>query len=162
MKKSFTKPGLILLFSIVFIAGAGTAYAGVTLPTITLGGNVDIIGDLICIDCVDHSNILQIGSQDTIGKISTNGSGDCLLGEIKLFSNILIPRGFLPTEGQILSIAQNDALFSLLGTKYGGNGVTTFGLPDLRNVEPTHRTGEGIEVDTNYAICVSGTFPPSD
>ncbi|MFQ5441006.1 MAG: hypothetical protein ACE5DL_06050 [Nitrosopumilaceae archaeon] len=73
MKKSFTKPGLILLISIVFIAGAGTAYAGVTLPTITLGGNVDIIGDLICIDCVDHSNILQIGSQDTIGKISTNG-----------------------------------------------------------------------------------------
>ncbi|MFQ5441005.1 MAG: phage tail protein [Nitrosopumilaceae archaeon] len=81
---------------------------------------------------------------------------------MKLFSNILIPRGFLPTEGQILSIAQNDALFSLIGTKYGGNGVTTFGLPDLRNVEPTHRTGEGIEVDTNYAICVSGTFPPSD
>lgn len=153
---------LIVLIILVFAGGAGTAYAGIVLPTITLGGNVDILGDLICTDCVDHSNILQIGSQQTVGKNSTNGAGDCLMGEIKLFSNNLIPRGFLPTEGQILSITQNDALFSLVGTKYGGNGVTTFGLPDLRNVEPTHRTPEGVEVDTNYAICVQGVFPASD
>ena len=162
MINGFKKSGLIILLSIVFVAGAGTAYAGMTLPTITLGGNVDIIGDLICIDCVDHSDIKQIGSTQTIGKDSTNGAGDCLIGEIRLFSNNIIPIGFLSAEGQILPIAPNAALFSVIGAKYGGDGNTTFGLPDLRNVEPTHRTPEGVEVDVNYAICVSGVFPSID
>ena len=162
MKINFTKSGLMLLISIVFVAGAGTAYAGVTLPTITLGGNVDIIGDLICTDCVDHSDILQIGSKQTVGKNSTNGAGDCLIGEVRLFSNNIIPRGFLSAEGQILPIVSNESLFSIIGFKYGGNGVSTFGLPDLRNVEPTHRTPEGVEVDVNYAICVMGVFPSID
>ena len=127
-----------------------------TLPTITLGGNVDIIGDLICTDCVDHTDILQIGSQDTIGKSSTNGGAECYIGEIRLFSNNIIPRGFYSAEGQTLPIAQHNSLFSVIGTKYGGDGISTFGLPDLRNVEPTHRTPEGVEVDVNYAICVVG------
>jgi microcystin-dependent protein len=54
------------------------------------------------------------------------------LGEIRLFPYNFAPRGWAFCQGQILSIAQNTALFSLLGTTYGGNGVTTFALPDLR------------------------------
>src|ERR1700716_2959979 len=54
------------------------------------------------------------------------------LGEITLVPYSFAPRGYAFCQGQILSISQNTALFSLLGTTYGGDGVTTFGLPDLR------------------------------
>lgn len=54
------------------------------------------------------------------------------IGEIRLFPYNFAPRGWAFCQGQLLSIAQNTALFSLLGTTYGGNGQTTFGLPDLR------------------------------
>jgi len=54
------------------------------------------------------------------------------IAEIRLFAGNFAPRGWAFCQGQILSIAQNTALFSLLGTTYGGNGQTTFALPDLR------------------------------
>ena len=53
------------------------------------------------------------------------------LGEIRLFGFNFAPRGWALASGQIISIAQNTALFSLLGTTYGGNGQTTFALPNL-------------------------------
>ena len=58
------------------------------------------------------------------------------LGEIRIWSGNFAPRGWAFCQGQILSIAQNSALFSILGTTYGGNGQTTFGLPDLRGRAP--------------------------
>lgn len=60
------------------------------------------------------------------------------IGEIKFFSFAFPPKNWAPCNGQQLSIAQNQALFSLLGTAFGGNGVTTFGLPDLRGRVPMH------------------------
>lgn len=63
---------------------------------------------------------------------------DPYLGEIRLFSFNNIPRGWAACEGQTLAIQQNAALFSLLGTVYGGNGSTTFMLPDLRGRVPLH------------------------
>lgn len=54
------------------------------------------------------------------------------LGEIKLFAGTFAPHGWAFCQGQLLPINQNQALFSLLGTTYGGNGTTTFALPDLR------------------------------
>jgi microcystin-dependent protein len=57
---------------------------------------------------------------------------DPFIGEIRMFAGNFAPRGWAFCSGQILSIAQNTALFSLLGTTYGGNGQTTFALPDLR------------------------------
>lgn len=54
------------------------------------------------------------------------------LGEIRLFPYNFAPRGWAFCQGQILPISQNTALFALLGTTYGGNGQTTFALPDLR------------------------------
>jgi microcystin-dependent protein len=54
------------------------------------------------------------------------------LGQILLVPYNFAPRGWAFCQGQLLSISQNTALFSLLGTTYGGNGQTTFALPDLR------------------------------
>lgn len=59
-------------------------------------------------------------------------STEPFIGEIKLFGFSFAPKMYATCSGQILSIANNTALFSLLGTTYGGNGQTTFGLPDLR------------------------------
>lgn len=64
---------------------------------------------------------------------------EAFLGEIRIFSMNYAPYGWALCNGQILSIAQNQALFALLGISYGGNGVTTFALPDLRGRVPTHR-----------------------
>jgi microcystin-dependent protein len=58
------------------------------------------------------------------------------IGEIYMGGMNFAPRGFATCQGQILSIAQNTALFSLLGTTFGGNGQTTFALPDLRGRVP--------------------------
>ena len=58
------------------------------------------------------------------------------LGEIRMFAGNFAPRGWAFCDGQLLSIAQNAALFSLLGTTYGGDGRVNFGLPDLRGRVP--------------------------
>ena len=60
------------------------------------------------------------------------------LGEIKIMSFNFAPQGWAMCNGQFLPINQNQALFSLLGTMYGGNGQTTFALPDLRGQVPIH------------------------
>jgi microcystin-dependent protein len=60
------------------------------------------------------------------------------IGQIMMFGGNFAPRGWALCNGQLLSIAQNTALFSILGTTYGGNGQTTFGLPDLRGRLPMH------------------------
>jgi len=64
------------------------------------------------------------------------------LGQISIFAGNFAPRGWTMCAGQLLSIAQNAALFSLLGTYYGGDGRTTFALPDLRGRIPLHQ-GQG-------------------
>jgi len=63
---------------------------------------------------------------------------EAYLGEIRMFPAGWAPRGWAPCDGAILSIQSNTALFSLLGTSYGGNGSTTFALPDLRGATPMH------------------------
>lgn len=61
------------------------------------------------------------------------------IGQIKTFSFGFVPRGWLPCDGRTLAIQPNTALFSLLGTTYGGNGTTTFALPDFRGSMPIHQ-----------------------
>jgi microcystin-dependent protein len=63
---------------------------------------------------------------------------DPFIGQINLFAFNFAPRGWATCDGQILGIGQNQALFSLLGITYGGDGTTTFGLPDLRGRVPIH------------------------
>lgn len=72
------------------------------------------------------------------------------LGEIKIFAGTFAPRGWALCDGQLLQIAQYDALFSLYGTTYGGDGATTFGLPDLRGRIPLH-LGQGTGL-SNYFL----------
>lgn len=64
------------------------------------------------------------------------------VGEIRMFAGNFAPRGWAFCDGQLLAVSQNDALFSLLGTIYGGDGRTTFGLPDMRGRIPIH-AGQG-------------------
>jgi microcystin-dependent protein len=69
------------------------------------------------------------------------------LGQISIFGFNFAPRGWAFCNGQILPIAQNTALFSLLGTTYGGNGQTTFALPNLQSRVPVH-FGQGPGLST--------------
>ncbi len=61
---------------------------------------------------------------------------DEFIGIVKIFAGNFAPRGWAYCNGQLMSIAQNEALYAILGTTYGGDGVTTFGLPDLRGRTP--------------------------
>ena len=77
----------------------------------------------------------------TQGAFTPSGPGvpnytNIIIGEIRLFAGTFPPTGFAFCNGQILPISGNTALFSLLGTQYGGNGSTTFALPDLRGAVP--------------------------
>lgn len=72
---------------------------------------------------------------------------EAYLGEVKLFGTNWCPRGFAAANGQLLAISQNTALFSLLGTVYGGDGRTTFALPDLRGRVPiSYGRGPGLSM----------------
>jgi len=72
-------------------------------------------------------------------------STEPFIGEIKIFGFNFAPKGYATCQGQILPISTNTALFSLLGTTYGGNGQTTFGLPDLQGRMPISQgTGPGL------------------
>jgi microcystin-dependent protein len=81
------------------------------------------------------------------------------LGEIKMISWNFPPRGWAFCNGQLLPINQNQALFSLFGTTYGGNGQTTFALPDLRGRTPVHM-GNGLTQgqpggETSHTLSIS-------
>ena len=72
---------------------------------------------------------------------------DPFLAEIKMFGFNFAPRGWATCDGQLLSLAQNTALFSLLSTRYGGNGQTTFGLPNLQGRSPLQQgQGPGLSI----------------
>lgn len=74
---------------------------------------------------------------------------DPLLGAVYLFAGNFAPKGYAMCDGQLLPISQNTALFSILGTTYGGDGVSTFALPKLA----APATG------LNYVIAVNGIYP---
>jgi len=67
------------------------------------------------------------------------------VGEIRMFAGTFAPRGWAFCDGQLLAVSENDALFSLLGTTYGGDGRNTFGLPDMRGRLSVHAgSGPGL------------------
>jgi microcystin-dependent protein len=76
------------------------------------------------------------------------------VGQIMMFAGNFAPRGSALCNGQLMSINQNQALFSLLGTSYGGDGIQTFALPNLQSQLPVHQ-GNGIGL-SSYAIGQSG------
>ena len=80
---------------------------------------------------------------------------DGMIAEIRLFAGNFPPQYWEFCEGQPLPISANTALFSLLGTQYGGDGTTTFNLPKLAPLAPS---GAG-QTPINYIICVAGVYP---
>ncbi len=86
--------------------------------------------------------------------IPAHAGADPYIGEIFQGGWNFCPRGSIPLDGQLLAISQNQALFSLLGTTYGGDGRTTFGIPDMRGRSPMHEgNGPGL---TNRPLGQSG------
>jgi len=87
------------------------------------------------------------------------GSSQPFVGEITMFAGTFAPNGWALCDGQLISISTNPALFSLLGTTYGGDGTTTFALPDLRGRAPIHvGTGPGLP---SYALGATGGYTNS-
>lgn len=87
------------------------------------------------------------------------------LGELRLMSCNFNPRGWATCNGQLLPINQNQALFSLLGTMYGGDGEVNFALPDLRGRTPMHRGGgwvQGQQVGEEFHALTQSEIPVHD
>ena len=76
---------------------------------------------------------------------------DPFLGEIRMFGGNFAPVGWALCNGQLLAISQNDALFNLIGTTYGGDGQNTFALPDLRGRAPVHQ-GAGFVIGQSGGV----------
>ncbi len=93
---------------------------------------------------------ILFGSKTNAAKTGADGE-TCTLGGVLLTAGTVAPAGTLPADGLLLQISSHAALFSLLGTEYGGNGKTTFALPNLRKAAPNGLT---------YSVCAtSGIFP---
>lgn len=75
--------------------------------------------------------------------------GQPFIGEIRMFGGTFAPFGWAFCDGQLLPISENETLFYLLGTTYGGDGQTTFALPDLRGRVPVHQ-GNGVTIGESY------------
>src|SRR6266496_2940652 len=73
------------------------------------------------------------------------------IGEIRMFGGNFAPQGWAFCDGAIMAISENDALFNLIGTTYGGDGQSTFALPDLRSRVPVH-AGNGFVIGQNGGV----------
>jgi Phage Tail Collar Domain len=147
--------GVGVALSATLIAGQVTGLVGFSAGTPAKAAEVN--GDFAAVKTAVDDNDARIAAVEAkLAKFGTafpfapvpgNGA-TCTLGEILLTASG-VPNG-TPAQGQILAINTSTALFSLLGTTYGGNGTTTFALPDLRGLAPNNLT---------YSICDSGVFP---
>lgn len=81
------------------------------------------------------------------------------VGEIRMFAGNFAPAGWMFCEGQLLPISENETLFQLIGTTYGGDGQSTFALPDLRGRLPLHQGNGFILAETGGAEEVTLTVP---
>lgn len=77
------------------------------------------------------------------------------LGQINLFAINFQPRGWIPCDGRLLNVSENQALFALLGNRFGGDGRTNFAVPDLR----TSMFGNQFDVRVKYYIASEGLWP---
>src|SRR5688572_168900 len=80
---------------------------------------------------------------------------DPYIGEIRMFGGTFAPAGWAFCNGALMPISENDALFTLIGTTYGGDGQETFGIPDLQGRVPIH-AGQGPGISQNYQIGENG------
>lgn len=86
-----------------------------------------------------------VSMTSVVAPTSATAGSDPFVGEMMFFGGTFCPIGWAEANGALLAVSSNDALFSLLGTIYGGDGRTTFGLPDLRGRMPVHQgSGPGL------------------
>ncbi len=100
--------------------------------------------------CISAANVFGLWSATT----TTATAQDAYLGTLHVTAGTYCPSGTVPAEGQVLTIASNTSLFAVVGTTYGGDGTTTFALPDLRGRGPIHY-GAGPGLNT-YPLGESG------
>lgn len=81
---------------------------------------------------------------------------DNFVGEIRLMPFSWAPNGWVPCDGRLLNLQQNIALYSLIGTLYGGDGKTTFAVPDLRGRVPVHRNYNNFNVNSQFQVGTQG------
>ena len=135
-----------------------------TLPG---GGNTDPAGGGQAFDNMQGSLPLQymIAASGIFPSRDGGAAVGTYLGEIEMFAGNFVPGGFLPADGRLLSISQNTALFSLLGTTYGGNGISTFALPDLRGRDVIGTDGDfllGEQLGTADTLLTVAELPSHD
>ena len=82
------------------------------------------------------------------------------VGEIRMFAGNFAPAGWMFCEGQLLPISENETLFQLIGTTYGGDGQATFALPDLRGRIPVHQGNGIVLAETGGAEEITLTAEP--
>ncbi len=125
---------------------------------------------------------LLVGATLGVAPALSHAWNDCNLGEVTLFAGSYAPSGWMLAQGQLLSIGDNMALYSLLGNTYGGDGRSNFALPDLRGRAPIGagqsttlgnvplgqqgmptKGGDQASLPSylalNFVICVSGNYP---
>jgi len=152
---------LILLSGTAAVAASAAAASSHTSPSPTIRGCVSTKTGALTVllkagaSCRKGTkavswNTALFGAKTNQAATAAGTTSTCTLGQIILTAGKTAAPGTLLANGQILQISSNAALFSLLGTKYGGNGKTTFALPNLRNAAPTGLT---------YSICEFGIFP---
>ena len=90
------------------------------------------------------------GTNNNLSSTGGSAGAQCTLGDVQLTASSAIATNWVAAKGQTLAIASNTAMFSLMGTNYGGNGTTNFNLPNLTAAAPNGLT---------YIICVAGIFP---
>lgn len=138
---------LPLAATLVWSGGALTSNAAIV--SAGTNGSIEVYANVATDIVIDINGYYSPSSFGTNTSQAAAGNGaTCTLGEIILSAGV-VANG-TPAAGQILPISQNVALFSLLGTLYGGNGTSTFALPDLRAAAPNGLT---------YSICDQGVFP---
>ncbi|MCT4585492.1 MAG: tail fiber protein [Peptostreptococcaceae bacterium] len=84
---------------------------------------------------------------------------DAFIGTIELYPYTYAPRDWAYCDGQLLQIAQHTSLFALIGTKFGGDGRTTFALPNLNGAHPYDTNGAQPDPNMKYCIALEGIFP---
>lgn len=110
--------------------------------------------NLVLVVVLLTSTVKHSDTSDNAIEHSEFRGADPFLGEITMFAGNFAPRGYAFCEGQLLAISRNQALFSILGTTYGGDGRTTFALPDLRGRVPIQQ-GQGSGL-SNYRLGQKG------
>ena len=134
------------LFAVAQVNGLYTFSAGNPIVADEVNDNFQYVLDQINANAVSKF----FGGES----FAAGGTGaECTLGDVLLTAANV--GGGMPARGQLLSISQNTALFSLLGVQYGGDGEETFALPDLRSVAPKSANGQAL----TYVICMNGVFP---